>query len=108
MQLLTSTQAVRRIAVPPFVGVAQVTVGKVTNYDPATGSGDVSVTNYTGGKCRGSKFDSTGATVVNTATAHFVASDNGERVDAVTTSITDSLGDIGAFNLASVALKQKD
>lgn len=103
----TFTQGFSGAPSAPFVGV-QVTVGKVTKYDPATGSGDVSVTNYSGGKCEGSKFDSTGATVINTATAHFVASDNGERVDAVTTSITDSLGDIGAFNLASVALKQKD
>jgi hypothetical protein len=83
------------------------TVSKVTNYDPATGSGDLSGTHYTGGKCTGSKFDSTGATVVATFTQHFVASDNGERQDSVVTTLTDSGGDIGAFNLAGIDLKQK-
>ena len=33
-------------------------VGKVTNYDPATGTGDKSFTDYIGGKCNGTKFDS--------------------------------------------------
>jgi hypothetical protein len=67
-------------------------VSKVTNYDPATGSGDASFTQYTGGKCIGSKFDSTGATSVQTGTYHFVASDNGKRVDSVWTTFTDALG----------------
>ena len=38
---------------------------------------------------------------------HFVASDNGECVDLVVTNVTDSVGDIGAFNLTGFNLKQK-
>ena len=72
-----------------------------------TGSGDKSYTDYIGGKCRGTKFDGTGATVNNTSMIHFVASDNGERVDLVVTNVTDSVGDIGAFNLTGFNLKQK-
>lgn len=92
--------------VPPFVFVSRG-VNKVTNYDPATGSGDESFTNYAGGNCIGSRFDSTGATVLNNGTLHFVASDNGERTDFLLTTVTDPLGDIGAFNLAGFNLKQK-
>jgi hypothetical protein len=83
------------------------TVTKVTNYDPATGSGDLSGTHYTGGKCSGSKFDSAGATVAATFTQHFVASDNGERLDSVVTTLTNSVGYFGAFNLTGIDLKQK-
>jgi hypothetical protein len=91
---------------PPIVAVFHG-ANKVTNYDPATGSGDESFTNYAGGRCMGSKFDTTGATVLNNGTLHFVASDNGERTDFVVTTLTDSLGDIGAFNAAGFNLKQK-
>ena len=49
----------------------------------------------------------TGAVVNNTSTVHFVASDNGDRVDLVVTTLQDSAGDIGAFNFTSVNLKQK-
>jgi hypothetical protein len=82
-------------------------VTKVTVYDPATGSGDSSFAFYAGGKCIGSKFDSTGATVTSTGTAHFAASDHGERVDAVITTSTDSVGDVGAFNESGFGLRQK-
>jgi hypothetical protein len=60
-----------------------------------------------GGKCTGSKFDGTGATVVATFTIHFVASDNGERLDSAVTTLTDPVGEYGAFNLPGIDLKQK-
>lgn len=103
----TFTQAVPGSPLPPLVVIVQG-VTKVTNYDPATGSGDSSFTFYAGGKCIGSKFDSRGATVTSTGTAHFAASDNGERLDAVITTTTDSVGDIGAFNIGGFDLKQKE
>jgi hypothetical protein len=90
---------------PPTV-VVFLSVAKVTTYDPATGSGDMSFTNYLGGKCIGSNFDSSGATLEQTGTAHFVASDNGKRVDFTTTTLTDALGDIGGFNIFRSDLKQ--
>ena len=79
---------------------------KVTSYNPATGSGDSSFTSYTGGNCVGSKFDSTGATATNTGTLHFVASNGGRRTDSVDTTLTDPVGDIGAFNLSGFAIRQ--
>jgi hypothetical protein len=92
---------------PPLVSIEQG-VGKVTNYDSGTGSGDDSAITYTGGKCIGSKLNSTGATVASSGTDHFVASANGDRVDFVTTTATDPLGDIGAFNLTGFNLKQRE
>jgi hypothetical protein len=93
-------------AFPPTVFVFHA-VSKVTNYDPATGSGDASFTQYTGGKCIGSKFDSTGATSVQTGTYHFVASDNGKRVDSIATTFISVVGDIGAFSIPALDLKQE-
>jgi hypothetical protein len=71
---------------PPLVGLLGHAVGKISNYDPDTGTGDFSLTGYRGGKCNGSTFDSTGATETETDTAHFAASNGGKRVDLVLTS----------------------
>jgi hypothetical protein len=90
----------------PFVAHAHFVI-KASNYDPAPGSGDDSGTSYTGGKCNGSRFDSTGATADNTYAESFVASDDGKRVDVVVTALSEPAGDIGAFNLAGFQLEQK-
>jgi hypothetical protein len=91
----------------PSTVLVYFTVQKVTDYDPATGSGDLSGTDYSGGKCIGSKFDSTGATSTGvTGTEHFVASDNGRRVDSTLTSFIDAVGDIGGFVITRSDLKQ--
>jgi hypothetical protein len=92
---------------PPFVAV-QYVVGKVTSYDPATGSGDATFTSYLSGKCVGAAFvGSTNVTNVNaTGTYHFVASDDGKRVDTITTSITNPIGGIGDFFFVGTGLRQ--
>ena len=90
----------------PTTGTVGHSVAKVTSYDPATGSGDYTFTAYMGGKCVGSKFDSTGATLSGTGTVHFVASDGGKRIDEVVTTDTDPVGDFGAFNLSGFEIKQ--
>src|SRR5215813_6118769 len=71
---------------PPFVAVGVHNVSKIPSYDPTTGTGDNSVTSYSGGQCHGATFDSTGATAQSTSTAHFAASDHGKRIDGVVTS----------------------
>jgi hypothetical protein len=67
---------------PPFVFPASHSVGLSGQgtYDPATGVGDLSGTNYTGGTCNGAIFDKTGATLTGTFTVHFIVSDNGKRL----------------------------
>jgi len=92
---------------PPLVAVFY-TVAKVTSYDPATGSGDGTYTSYLSGKCVGATFmGSTNVTNVNsTGTYHFVASDDGKRVDTITTSATDPIGGVGDFFFVGTGLRQ--
>lgn len=100
-------------ASPPSVSTNEHLVANVTNYDPSTGTGDYSLTGYLGGTCNGSSFDATGATKDFTSTAHFTVSQQGKRVDILTTSLTsltnpnNSIGNsIGAFSISGVLLKQ--
>ena len=98
---------------PPLVGTEQRAVGKISTYDPATGTGDISFTNYSGGNCNGSTFDNTGATQTATDAAHFAVSNGGKRIDLVFTSTivflvpgTPGTDIIGDFSFSSIALKQ--
>jgi len=97
---------------PPLVQVGRHAVGKPGIYDSATGTGEISFTAYSGGKCNGSTFDITGATETGTTDAHFVASSGGKRIDFLYTSltgfVTDTTGNIfGDFSLSGPALKQE-
>ncbi len=68
--------------------VATIThVFKVTHYDPGTGVGDQSLTEYFGGTCNGAIFNSAGATQVTDGTLHFVVSDGGNRIDNIVTAL---------------------
>lgn len=90
----------------PFVTLNEHGVGKLTNYDPNTGVGDGTVTTYTGGHCNGASFDRTGATVASKGTDHLVVSENGNRADAIVTSVTNSTKSIGDFSLYGVSRLQ--
>lgn len=63
-------------------------VFKVIHYDPSTGTGDESLTEYFGGSCQGAILNSTGATQVLTGTVHFTISNAGKRIDSIVTSLT--------------------
>ena len=90
---------------PPLVTRNNNSVVKVTNYDPKTGTGDASFTGYIGGTCRGAIFDKTGATETGIGTSHFVASENGKRIDILITSLTNSTNSVGDFSLSTVNRK---
>jgi len=95
----------------PFVDNTARAVGKISTYDSVTGTGEISFTNYSGGKCNGSTFDKTDATETGTAVAHFAVSNGGKRMDLVYTSViafvSDTTGDvIGDFSLSGTMLKQ--
>ncbi len=97
---------------PPIVNAIAHAVGKISNYNPATGTGDINFTIYSGGKCNGSTFDNTG-TETGTTVAHFAASNSGKRIDQVFTSIisfvTDTTGNIaGDFSLSGSMLRQEN
>jgi hypothetical protein len=59
-----------------------------SSFDPATGSGTGSGTQYVGGSCNGAVFDGTGATKVVTFTFSFDVSDSGNRIETVVTGFT--------------------
>jgi hypothetical protein len=92
-------------AAPPTIFVIHQTA-KITNYDSTTGTGDGTFTNYFGGTCHGSTFDSTGATVAATGTYHFAVSNGGKRSDSVVTSLTNSVGAFGGFSISGTALRE--
>jgi hypothetical protein len=96
---------------PPSVSPVHPATAKILNYDPATGTGDISVSEYMGGKCIGSTFDSTGAKHIATFVFHIAASDGGKRVDMIVTSaiayVTDTTGNfIGGHSLSCANLRQ--
>jgi hypothetical protein len=96
---------------PPSVGVVHPAVAKTLNYDPATGTGELSLVEYSGGKCNGSRFDSAGATETATSAAHLAASGGGKRFDLVFTSLiifpSDTTGNfVGSFSLSCTSLRQ--
>lgn len=100
---------VETIAVPGTpVTISQEThvVGKLSNYDPATQSGDGTGTGYSGGKCNGASFDDSGATVRSSASFHFVISQHGKRLDSILTSLSFPSEDIGSFSISGTASRQ--
>jgi hypothetical protein len=89
-----------------------IAVGVTTSYNPATGSGEFSFKFYFAGPgvtCKGATFVNTAkAPVFFTTTDHFVVSEKGNRLDAVTLTIhTISPVDFIAGDVAhSFALRQ--
>ena len=63
-------------------------VFKLIRYDPATGIGDQSLTEYFGGTCNGVNFVNTGNPVlVATGVLHFAVSAGGNGIDNIVTSL---------------------
>jgi hypothetical protein len=91
----------------PSSSATSYTVGKLTDYDPTLGQGDYSITGYSGGKCVGSSFDSSGATETGTGTVHIVVT-SPDRVDIVLTSYTAApVSDVESFSLSGYELRRK-
>ena len=90
---------------PPNV-VSFTTQGKVTKFNQVTGTIDAAFTTYNGGKCNGSVFDGTGATIQSTGTGHGVLSAKGARTDGIFTSLADPIEGIGGWSFTYVDLKQ--
>ena len=93
-------------ASPPTITTNEHVVGKLLNYDSTTGTGDGSFTVYSGGSCSGVTFDGSGATELSSGTDHLVVTKDGNRVDFVFTTLTDSAGAIGGFSISGVDLRQ--
>ena len=87
---------------------ASTAVSTTTSFDPTTGSGSDSVSQYHGGNCLGAAFDSTGAILTGTGTQSFMVSDSGNRIDAIVTSfslVTSPFGVAGSVKETMPAVK---
>ena len=76
----------------PIVVPSVMTVLTLLNYDPATGTGDASLSEYNGGSCNGAIFNAAGATQTVSGSLHFTVSNGengngGDRIDSVLTSL---------------------
>jgi len=96
----------------PANGNDDILVGVTTSYNPATGSGTASFKEYAAGpgvSCNGATFVNTAkAPVIINATIHFVVSQNGSRLDAITQTIhtTSPVDFIAGFVGHGFALRQ--
>ncbi len=70
-------------------------VSTTTSFDPATGSGSSSFSQYRGGRCIGAVFDSTAAVLTGTGTQSFMVSDSGSRMDTIVTSFSVVTNPVG-------------
>ena len=73
---------------PARISFTATNVSTTTSFDPATGSGSSSVSQYRGGRCNGAVFDSTGAVLTGTGTQSFMVSDSGNRIETIITSFS--------------------
>jgi hypothetical protein len=95
----------------PPTGAAPTTatithVMQVNHYDPSTGTGDMSLTEYFGGSCNGTVFNnSSGGTQVVTGTLHFVVSNGGNRIDSIVT-LLNVAGGAGGYSLKFKEMRQ--
>ena len=78
---------------PPLVIQFQVG-GQTTSYDPQTATGDGPFTSFSGAKCVGAV--ATGGTAVGTGTAQFTASQGGDRIVFILTTLPG----VGAFSIS--------
>jgi hypothetical protein len=95
--------------VPP-AGAPQIApithVMHVIHYDPSTGTGDMSLTEYFGGACNGAALNSTGATKVVDGILHFVVSNGGNRIDSIVTSLSLVGGSVGGYSISFTEMQQ--
>jgi len=72
----------------PALGQRHTNVTTSISFDPTTGSGTASGSQYVGGSCNGAVFDSTGATKVADFTSSFDVSDSGNRIESILTGFS--------------------
>ena len=94
------------IVVPPMVTTNLHIAGKVLDYDPITGTGDITFTTYDGGTCASATFSGAGATQVASGYDHFVVTEKGSRIDGIATLITNPTNSIAGFSYSTRALRQ--
>jgi len=113
----TATQAPVFGTTSPAAGVHTILVETINTFDPTTGSGTGSGSQYVGGSCNGAVFvDGTVAKKIGTFDFSFDVSDSGNRIeiiltgfDAVTSpfSVAGSVSG-GVFSATAIRLRPQD
>jgi hypothetical protein len=96
----------------PIVVPSVITVLSLLNYDAATGTGDASLSEFSGGACNGSTFDAAGATQIGSGALHFTVSsgDNangGDRIDSIITALNVQGSAVPNFSIVFTERQQK-
>jgi hypothetical protein len=102
-----ATVTARAVALGPTSATLAPTISPVTtvststSFDPTTGSGTASFSQYRGGSCIGAVFDSTGASLTGTGTVSFMVSDSGNRIEQILmrySAVTSTVSVAGSVN----------
>jgi hypothetical protein len=96
----------------PIVVPSVITVLKVLQYDPSTGTGDASLSEYIGGACSGATLNSAGATQIVSGSLHFTVSDGdaangGTRIDSILTALVIQGAPVPNFSIVFTERQQK-
>jgi hypothetical protein len=87
-----------------------ISVGVTTSYNPATGSGNTSFTQYAAGpgvSCNGSTLVNTAnAPVFGSGTSHFVVSNNGNRMDVAVLTDQDPTNSLAGVVVHAFSVRQ--
>jgi hypothetical protein len=91
---------------PVDVSVRVIT-GELASFDPANAAGEVSFNIYKGGSCDGAIFESSGATLTTTGSAHVVVSDLGMRINGVVETYIGTADQFGSVLNNVTLFRQK-
>jgi hypothetical protein len=96
----------------PIVVSSVITVLELLNYDSKTGTGDSSLSEYSGGSCNGATFNGTGATQVVSGSLHFTVSNGengngGDRIDSILTALNIGGAPVPNFAITFTERQQK-
>jgi hypothetical protein len=99
-------------AAPPIVVPSVITVLSLLNYDATTGTGDATLSEYSGGSCNGAIFNSTGSTQVVSGSLHFSVSNGengngGDRLDSIITALNIQGVAVANFSIIFTERQQK-
>jgi len=97
---------------PPIVVPSVITVLSLLSYDPSTGTGDSTLSEYSGGTCNGSAFNSAGATQIVSGRLHFSVSNGengngGDRIDSIITELAVQGAAVPNFSIIFTERQQK-
>lgn len=97
----------------PIVVPSVITVMKVLQYDPSTGTGDASLSEYSGGACSGATFNGAGATQIVSGSLHFTVSNGenasgGSRIDSILTALVIQGAAVPNFSIVFTERQQRN